>query len=258
MITLKMCIIVFPLVFLAGFIDSVAGGGGVISLPAFMLAGLPAYTAAGTNKFTASCGTLFATVSYLRRGKVVLSAALISAVGSLVGSFFGTKLALSIPEQTLKYVMMGALIVVAVFLGINRNFGKTAKERKFSAPVRCLLAFAIGLVVGAYDGLIGPGTGTFLIICFTGILGMDLITSSGCAKLSNLASGIASAAVHIANGNVMFLLALCAAVFSIFGNILGARYAIKGGTKNVRIIMFVVLFLIFVKFALDALGVTTF
>lgn len=252
---LQICVIVCPLCLLAGFIDSIAGGGGIISLPAYLLAGLPPYTAAGSNKFSACCGTLMAALKYMHGGKVVYKEALISGVGSLAGSVLGTLLALHIPEKALEYILLGALPLVALFLLLKKDFGQEPSKSKDDRLVKpAVLAFVIGLVIGCYDGMIGPGTGTFLILCFTGILGYDLLTSSGCAKVSNLASNFASMVVYLFNGRVLFAVAVPAAICSIIGNMLGARFALKGGSKNVRKVMFVVLALLFIKIGLDNLG----
>lgn len=248
---LKICLIVCPLVFLGSFVDSVAGGGGIITLPAYLLAGLPMHTAQGTNKLVAIPGSLTASATYLRTGNVLVRVALLSAVGSLAGGVLGTNLALLIPEATLEIIMMIVLPIVAVFLSLKRDFGMHHKEKKLSKPMENGTALAIGFVIGCYDGLIGPGTGTFLIICFSGILGLDLLVSGGCAKVSNMASNIASGIVFIFNGKAMYSLLIPAAVFSVLGGYFGSKFAIKGGSKRIRKVMFVVLGLLFIKMIYD-------
>lgn len=249
-------LIVCPLVFLAGFVDSIAGGGGVISLPAYFLAGLPSHFAAGTNKFVACLGTLTSTVKYFKSGKVQLKSALFTGLGALIGGAGGAALALHIPENVLHAIILIALPVVAIFLSVKRDFGADGgRETGFSAAKTAVIAFAIGLAIGGYDGLVGPGTGTFLIIAYAGILGTDLLTASGCAKVGNLASNIASLLVYLSGGKVLFALGIPAAAFCMLGNYLGARYAIKGGSRNVKKIMFVVLGLLFLKFILELCGV---
>ena len=248
---IKICLIVCPLIFLGSFVDSVAGGGGIITLPAYMLAGLPIHTAAGTNKLVAIFGSVTASAKYLRTGNVVIRVAILSAIGSLIGGVIGTRLALLIQESTLELIMMIILPVVAVFLSFNKSFGMDHKPRNFSKAVECSAAFAIGLIIGCYDGLIGPGTGTFLIICFSGILGLDLLVSGGCAKVSNLASNLASGVVYLFNGKAMYSILLPAALCSILGGWLGSRFAIKGGSKRIKKVMFLVLGLLFAKMIYD-------
>jgi uncharacterized membrane protein YfcA len=248
---LKICLIVCPLIFLGSFVDSVAGGGGIITLPAYLLAGLPAHTAAGTNKLVAIFGSVTASYRYLRSGNVMVRIALLSALGSLLGGVLGTQLALYIPEKTLELIMMIVLPIVAVFLSFNRDFGMNHNPRKLEPMMESFTAFAIGFVIGCYDGLIGPGTGTFLIICFSGIMGLELLVSGGCAKVSNLASNIASGVVYLFNGKAMYSILLPAALCSIAGGYLGARFAIKGGSKRIRKVMFLVLGLLFAKIIYD-------
>lgn len=249
-LTLSTYLIVCPLVFLAGFVDSIAGGGGIISLPAYLMAGIPAQLAAGTNKVVNGSGAIVATVKYFRSGRILLRPTLVAAAGALIGSALGTELAALIAEQTLETLMLVALPCVAVFLTLKKDFGEdSSTERRPAVPLRkeIISAALIGLVFGCYDGLIGPGTGTFMILGFTGLLALDLTTASGCARASNLASNLASAVVWILHGCVLWKLALPVILCSILGNYLGARYAIRGGSKKIRRMMFVVLGLLFVK-----------
>lgn len=249
--TIKMLLIICPLVFTAGFVDAIAGGGGIISLPAYLFAGLPAHFAAGCNKFSASLGTIIAAKKYFTSGKVKVRIALFSAIGAIVGAYVGTSLALYISEKTLKSLLLLALPLVAVFLVMQKNFGKEQVEREFTLKKQSVISIMIGLVIGCYDGLIGPGTGTFLILAFSGILGLELVTASGCAKVSNLASNITSMIIFILSGKVIFLIAIPAAVSSMIGSYIGAKFAIKGGAKYVRYVMFVVLGLLFIKTTLE-------
>lgn len=251
---LKMLMIICPLIFTAGFVDAVAGGGGLISLPAYILAGLPTHQAAGCNKFSASLGTVVATVNYIKSGKVKLRIAIFAAMGAIVGSSLGTYLALIISDQLLKGMMMVAIPIVAVFLITQKNLGneKNVQDlKKRSLLSESIISISIGLVIGCYDGLIGPGTGTFLMIAFSFILGIDLVTSSGCAKVANLASNITSVIIYSLGGKVLFLLAIPAAGCSMLGGYLGSKFAIKGGSQKVRYIMFLVIGLLFLKTALD-------
>ena len=245
---LKLCLIVCPLVFLAGFVDSVAGGGGIISLPAYLMAGLPAHLAAGTNKVVNGCGTLIATIKYFRNGKVRLLAAVSAVVGALIGSALGAQMASMIPERVLKGIMLAVLPCIAIFLVIRRDFGRDDAPPVRIKPRReVIVSLLIGLGVGCYDGLVGPGTGTFMIICFTAFLSLDLLTASGCSKAANLASNIGAAVVWILHGSVYWSLALPALICNILGNYFGAQYAIRGGSKKIRGMMFVVLGLLFAK-----------
>lgn len=250
-------LIVCPLVLLAGFVDSVAGGGGVISLPAYLLAGLPPKLAMGTNKLANGCGTATSVFKYAKSGKIAWACALPAAVGCLLGATGGSSLAVKLPDDVLQIIILAALPLAAIILVLARN--KTDEsEKQLSRGKTALLSALIGLVLGVYDGLIGPGTGTFLTIAFSVVLGIGLLKSSGCARVANLASNIASLIVFLIDGNVLFSVGIPAICCSMIGNYLGARYAIKGGSKKIRLVMFVVLGLLFLKTVLQLTNVIQF
>lgn len=252
---LRLCLIVCPLIFLGAFVDSIAGGGGLITLPAYMMAGLPVHLAAGTNKVVAGSGTLMAVVRFFRSGKIRIRVALCAALGSLTGGFIGAEIAKLLPGSLLKGMMLVALPMMAIFLTVKKDFGQdTAVQKEISIRREVLISLAIGLAIGLYDGIIGPGTGTLLIMAFTAFLSMEMVTASGCAKVANLASNIASATSYIMGGFVMWSLALPALVCSMAGAYCGSQYAIRGGGKKIRNMIFVVLGLMFVKTIYDLLA----
>ncbi len=250
-------LIVCPLVLLAGFVDSVAGGGGVISLPAYLLAGIPVKLAAGTNKLANGCGTALAVAKYAKSGNIEWLCALPAGAGALLGAAIGSRIALLLPDRALQIVILAALPIAAVILFFARK--RTDEDTK-SLPKSRILLFGglIGFFIGIYDGLVGPGTGTFLTIAFSMVLGFGLLKSSGCARVANLASNIASLIVYLINGSVLFFVGVPAIACSMIGNYLGARYAIKGGSKKIRLVMFFVLGLLFLKTVLQLLGVIDF
>lgn len=251
---LRVFLIVCPLVFLAGFVDAIAGGGGLISLPAYLLVGLPVHVASGTNKVANCLGTLAATGKYLKSGQIRLRPAISSAVGALAGSAIGTRLAMHLPPEVFRWIILCAIPVAAVVICLKRDFGAEGKEKQLSRSVETLVCVLIGLGIGCYDGVVGPGTGTFMIMAFTAFLGMDLLHASGCAKVGNLASNAASAVLWLLGGKVLLALAIPAAACSMLGNYLGARSAVRGGVRRVRIMMYVVLALIFIKLLYDLLS----
>lgn len=246
---LQTCLIVCPLVFLAGFIDSVAGGGGLVSLPAYLFVGLPPHLASGTNKVVNCMGTALATWKYYQSGKIRMRLALLAAVGALAGSAIGTRIAFVLNPEVFRLLLLAALPVAAILITVKKDFGKDRED--VPAPetnrdrIACLL---IGIAMGCYDGMIGPGTGTFMIMAFTAIVGMDLLTASGCAKMGNLASNAASAVLWLLNGQVMLTLVIPCATCNMLGSWFGSRYAIRGGSKKIRGMIFVVLGLLFIKF----------
>ena len=248
---LKLCLFICPLIFLGGFVDSVAGGGGLITLPAYLMAGLPVHLAAGTNKVVNGSGSAIASVKYFRSGKLQLRPTLWAAAGALAGASFGARIAMHLSDRVLQGLMLVALPVVAVFLVVKKDFGKDPEERDHSRQYIVLVSLAIGLAVGCYDGIVGPGTGTLLIMAFTALLHMDMVTASGSATVANVASNVAAAITFVLGGKVMWAVVLPAAACSILGNYCGARYAIRGGGQRIRIMIFVVLGMMFVKMLAD-------
>ena len=252
-VTWQMLAIVCPLIFLASFVDSVAGGGGLISLPAYYMAGLSPYLAAGTNKFSACIGTIAAAGGYIQKKHVLWQAALPAALFALPGSWFGATLQQHIPENTVRIMMLCLIPVVAVVVLTSRKRpeGKRLLPDSLPAWTNVAVSCAIGLAIGFYDGLVGPGTGTFLIILFTLFLGMPAVDASGTAKLVNLASNIAALITYLMSGNVLLGLALPAACCSILGGTIGARVTVSRGTGFIRKMLIVVLALLLAKMAWD-------
>ena len=245
-------------VFLAGFIDSAAGGGGLISLPAYLFVGLPPHIAIGCNKFSAGCGTTFSAARFFKNGAVDWQIAAISAVFSFLFSFLGTKLALRINQETLKTVLVIVLPIIAVMLLFKRNFGSENQSDSIPKKKAFILAACAGLAIGFYDGLIGPGTGTIAIIVFSAWMKYDLKTASGNAKILNLASNYASLIAVILGGKVIYSVAVPAAVFGIIGNYIGAGFAIKKGTAFIKPLMIAVIALLFGKLFYDVFGAVFF
>jgi uncharacterized protein len=234
------------MIFLAGFVDSIAGGGGLISLPAYFAVGLPPHVALATNKFSSFCGTATAVIRYWRAGVIHLRIGLMAAAGALAGSTLGTKIALWISEALINTFMLFCVpAVLVIFLFKEKLFPKKETETAVRFPI--IRALAIGAVIGCYDGFFGPGTGTFLAIAFTFFMHYDLVTASGNARLVNLASNAGSLAVFLINGNVLFPIAFITAVSGIAGNILGSHFALQGRERVIRPIMAVILILLLLE-----------
>ena len=167
---------------LAGFVDASAGGGGLISLPAYMVTGLPVHLLYGANKFSSACGTTFASAMFFRSGALDLQVALIAAAASFAGSTLGSRLVLLLPGEVLK--IMGLVMLPIIFT--QRKLPEEDRSSQVPRKKALTLAVVIGLLIGLYDGLVGPGTGTFAIIAFTSVLKFDLRTASGNAKVLNV------------------------------------------------------------------------
>ncbi len=250
-ITFQMYLIVLPLVFLAAAVDAVAGGGGLISLPAYTLAGLNYDFASGNNKFSSMFGSLTATVRYYKSGRLLVVPAAVAALAALPGSWLGTRTAMAVGNRVMQIFMVFAIPLVGLLVLLNK---KDRKEETKPIPRKLYPVCAlIGFAVGFYDGFFGPGAGTFLILLFTHLLGMDMVTASATAKPVNLFSNVASLATRIAAGNVLYALALPAVVCSVMGGWLGAKLALTKGARLIRRAMIAVLLLMTVRLAAQLL-----
>ena len=241
-------LIVLPMVFLAAVVDSISGGGGLISLPAYTLAGLDYGMASGCNKFSACFGTLSSVVRYFKGGKILWKPALVAALGALPGAWLGTQLSMLLSSRVMHIFMICATPVVGVLVLMKKDVDSKPKPVTNKTLVLCLLS---GLIVGTYDGFFGPGTGTFLIILFTAMTGMDMVTASATSKPVNLASNISSLITRIAAGQVIFALAIPAMCLSITGGWLGSRLALMRGAKFIRYVMMGVLALLVVTLIME-------
>lgn len=232
-------------VFCASFVDAIGGGGGIISVPVYLLAGLPTHYALGTNKLSSGLGTAASTLRYIRNGYADWGLAVPSIVLALVGAHIGTRLQLMLDERYLKYMLLLVLPVVAVVMLRRKGMPETAGEMNIAS--RRAIVWTASAVVGAYDGFYGPGTGTFLLLIFCHLAKMDVRTASGNVKLVNFSSNIGAVATSLAAGKVLVPIGLIAAVFSMAGHYIGAGLTIKNGSKIVRPVIFTVLILLAIK-----------
>jgi uncharacterized membrane protein YfcA len=240
-----------PLIFLAGFIDSAVGGGGTISIPAYMLTGMPTHYVFGTNKLSASLGTALAAGRFIKNRAIDIRTAAVSGGASLIGAAIGSRIALLLDDRTFKILLLAALPCVAVFMALRRNVNIESAASRFTIKKSAALASAIGFCIGMYDGVIGPGTGTFAIIAFNVIMKYDLKIASGNAKVLNLASNIASLFTFARAGNVLYVIGLPTAACCALGNYIGAGFAIKKGVRFLRPMLFAVLAILLIKTTYD-------
>ena len=244
-LTWQMVLIVAVGVFLASFMDAIAGGGGIISVPTYLLAGLPMHYALGTNKLSAALGSMASTGRFIKSGYVDWKLGIPSIVLALIGSHFGTRLQLMIPEVYLQYLLLIVLPVVAFVVLRQRQL---PEQRGEIAPGRQMtIVYLASLLVGAYDGFYGPGTGTFLLLIFCNLGKLDVRTAGGNVKLVNLASNIGALVTSFLSGKVFLVLGLIAAVTSFLGHFFGAGLAIKNGSKIVKPAVIIVLILLAAK-----------
>jgi uncharacterized membrane protein YfcA len=237
------------LAFVAGFIDAVVGGGGLIQLPALLinLPNQPLPTIFGTNKIAALSGTSIAAWQYAKRIKFNLPLLLTVSLFAFAFSYIGAKTVSLINVNVLKPVILVVLILIAIYTFIKKDMG--AVQTKHHSTGRLLfLGSLIGTVIGFYDGFFGPGTGSFLVLGFVVLLGFEFVTASGYAKIINCMTNISALVVFVRQGNYLLHLALLMAVCNIAGSMIGSRLAIKRGNRFVRIIFLVIVTLMIVRY----------
>ncbi|MBD5506483.1 MAG: TSUP family transporter [Lachnospiraceae bacterium] len=237
--------IICPLNFLAGLVDSIGGGGGLISLPAFMLAGLSPHAAVATNKLASTTGTTVSTVRYCKNGYYEKKLALPGILLALGGSFLGARLVLHTDDVILKRMMLFILPIVAVIVLLDKK--KPEYDSSFPASYRMLIVCISAFLIGIYDGFYGPGTGTFLLLALTKAARMDIRTASGNVKLINLSSNVAALATFLLSGYVHIAYGIAGAVFCLLGHYVGSGLVMKNGSKIVRPVIVLVLLLLFAK-----------
>ncbi|MDD3142856.1 MAG: TSUP family transporter [Candidatus Cloacimonetes bacterium] len=243
--------LVLPFIFLAGLIDSIAGGGGLISLPAYVAAGLPMHTALATNKFSSACGTVFSTARYLHAKMIDLPVALVSAVLALLGSYLGTRAVLMLSGDFLRWLLLVVIPVIAVLTLIRKNFGRQNHSRQLKLGLRLFLGGLAGLLIGFWDGFFGPGTGTFLILVYALLLHYDFVVANGNTKVVNLASNLAALTAFLIAGKVYFPLAVPAAAFGIAGNLIGSKLVVRNGNRLIKPIFVLALVLLLGRIVWD-------
>ena len=237
--------------FAAGIIDAIAGGGGLVTVPALIAAGLPPQLAIATNKGQSVFGSFTALLRFARGGMVDRERARICFPAGFAGSLAGAALLLLVKPDVLRPDVIGLLIFVAGFVTLRRGPPRaTARVRPERAR---LAALAIATVLGAYDGFFGPGAGTFLIVAFVSILGDGLARASGEAKVVNFASNLAGLIVFASHGVVVWAVALPMAAAQLAAGTLGAHLAVRRGDVFVRRILLVVVFALVLKLGRDFL-----
>lgn len=243
-------LIVCVLVGLAGYVDSIAGGGGLVALPAFLIAGLPTHVAIGTNKISSAMGTIVTTWHFAKSGMINLRLALPAIVFAFVGSACGSNLVLLVDDAFLRVFLLVVLPLTAIYVMKSKSFD-AAEVESYSFKKTMLLCCVIALFVGVYDGFYGPGTGTFLMLLLTGLAHLRLDSAAGVTKAVNLTTNLSALVVFLINGQTLIALGLVAGVFSIIGNYIGAHSFTKNGGAIARPITIVVLCVFFIKVIFD-------
>ncbi|TWG90893.1 hypothetical protein L599_002900000080 [Luteimonas sp. J16] len=222
---------------LAGFIDAIAGGGGMVTIPAMLLAGIPPLQVLGTNKLQAAFGSGAASWSYARGGHVDLRAQWPMATGAALGSVGGALLATALPTDWLRAVLPLLLVAVALYFGFKRGVGELERHRRIS-PLLFGLLFVPA--IGFYDGVFGPGTGSFLMLGFVSLAGFTILKATAHTKLLNFGSNLGALAVFAAAGAVLWKVGLVMGAGQWIGARLGARFAMRRGARVIRPLLVVV------------------
>lgn len=235
----------------AGFVDAIAGGGGLITVPALLATGLTPQVAIATNRFQSSFGTAMATWSYHRAGLLpwprLRFGVLFTAVGAVAGGLTLARLDAG-AQIWLKRVIPFVLLAIAAVVWFKPDLGRDARPARWPAAV---FALVFGLALGFYDGFFGPGTGTFWTIACVLVLGLELRAATAHTKVMNLTSNLASVAVYLAAGLVRFDLGLTMAAGQLIGGRLGSRVVVRGGAKAVRPVLLVVVLALSAKLLWD-------
>lgn len=251
-ISAEILVLLCAFAFLAGFIDSVVGGGGLIQVPALLvlLPGVPPATVFGTNKFSSVWGTLAATIQYLRKIPLEWRATLPAALMALIFGYAGAWTVARVDTGFLRPLVLILLLAVLVYTLWKKDFGQLHAPRLNPRQQRWL-GLLVGAAIGFYDGFFGPGTGSFLIFAFVGLFGFSFLAASASAKVVNLITNSAALGFFLFHGHVIYAAAAPMALFNVAGATLGARMAIKKGSGFVRLLFIGIVSLLLLRYAYD-------
>ncbi len=238
--------------FLAGLIDAVVGGGGLVQLPAVLInfPNLPITSIYGSNKFSALIGTSSSAFQFAK--KIVFNKKIIAITGifAAIGSFLGAKTTSYIDNASLKPFILLVLIGISIYTFLKKDLGQ---NQSFNLPTKTLYwrGLLMGLGLGFYDGIFGPGTGSFLVLCFVSWLGFDFLHASAYAKVVNCITNLAALIYFLPNKAFIPVLAIILATFNLLGNLMGTKIALKHGNGLIRKVFLMVLVLLILRFAYD-------
>ncbi len=227
----QVLLLLFFAALLAGFIDAIAGGGGMVTIPAMLLAGIPPLHVLGTNKLQSLFGSASASWAYARHGHVDLASQWPMALAAAIGAVFGALLATWIPADLLKSALPFLLIGIAIYFGLKPNIGAVDRHRRIS-----VFAFGAGFVpvIGFYDGVFGPGTGSFLMLGFVALAGYGILKATAHTKFLNFGSNLGAFAVFVVHGSVLWKVGLVMGAGQFLGAQLGSRFAMKQGARIIK------------------------
>jgi uncharacterized membrane protein YfcA len=251
-ITISTGVFLLTAAFFAGFVDSIAGGGGLIQLPALLI-GLPkseTVTVLGTNKFAAVFGTTAAASLYRRQIKPEPKVLIAMALPAFIGSAMGATLASRIPTSSMRPIVLTLLVVVAIYTWLKPDLGMVERF-KHTDMRRIQIAAGAGAIIGFYDGIFGPGTGSFLMVVLVASLGYAFITASAIAKVVNVSTNLGAILIFGIHGAVLWQIGLALGVANVTGAVIGSRLAIRGGSTLVRKVFLIVTVSLIIKVGID-------
>ena len=239
---------------LAGLIDSIAGGGGLIQLPALFifLPHVPVATLLGTNKLASISGTSVAALQYARHIRIDWRATLPATAAALIASFFGARTVTLVNPGTMRPLILFMLVAIAIYTFFRKDFGSLHAPR-LDRLKRSAASIATGALIGFYDGFFGPGTGSFLIFVFIGIFGFNFLSASASSKMVNFATNLSAVLYFAATGNILYSTAILMGLCNILGAVTGTRLAILKGNRFVRIFFLSVVACLIAKLGYDLL-----
>jgi len=238
--------------FLAGFVDAIVGGGGLIQTPVAMilLPNLAVATVIGSLKIPSFSGTLLAARQYLKKVEMNWVLLSIMAVGAFVAAFLGSTLLTKVHNDFMKPLLLVVLTLIAIYTFVKKDFG-AHQAKEHSLRTQIFLAIIISVVIGFYDGFIGPGTGSFFVLAFVTVLGFDFLHASANAKMVNLATNFGSICLFILKGKIIWAIAIPMAICNAMGGFIGAKLAIKKGNGFIRIFFLIVVIGTLLRFGYD-------
>ena len=229
-----------PLLFIAGVLDGIAGGGGIIALPAYLMTGMPIYSAYACNKLQSGLGTLCSCLKYAKEKFIDIKIALLAIPTTVLSSFLVTKLIMSISEDTIKIIIAICLPLAVALMFLKRKVGAKKLVSHKLTPQTVLLALLSGAILGAYDALFGPGGGTIAMLVFSLLLNYDLRVGNGNGKMIIVASNITAVINYIASGLMIWYIAIPCALANMVGSYIGAATVVKKGEKIIFPAMLIV------------------
>lgn len=238
--------------FLAAAVDSIAGGGGIISLPAIIAAGVPPHLALGTNKFASTCASLTSTLKFAKSKKITFNLVKYQIPCTVLGSALGVKAVLNVDEKFLNVLIVVLIFSVAIYTSFKKDFGQRDREEPLT-PRRILFGMVFAFALGFYDGFFGPGTGSFLIFLFISIYGFDFTVAAGNGKILNFVSNIVSLILFALGGKIVYLAGIPMAISMIFGAWVGTHIAINNGAKVIKPIFITIALLLVIKLVWTAI-----